>query len=76
VCLRSKNFEQVHPKADATRAKLAAAYELDYFQAIACGHARFIPFCFGQDFQVVFYGYTSGVETEVIENAAYAGARR
>jgi hypothetical protein len=42
--------------------RLAAAYELDYFQAITRGDSRVGPFCFGKDLEIVFDGYAGGAK--------------
>jgi hypothetical protein len=55
---------------------LAAADKLDNFQAVACGYAGFLPFGFGQDFEVVFDGYATGVESQMVEKGAHTGAGR
>jgi hypothetical protein len=62
--------------AGPTRARLAAADELDYFEAVAWGYAGRIPFCFRQDFQIVFDGYAAGVESQMVEKGAHTGAGR
>ena len=54
----------------------AAAYELDYFEAVASGYAGFFPFGLRQDFEVVFDGYAAGVEAEVVEQGAHTRAGR
>ena len=55
---------------------LAAADELDNFQAVASGYAGFFPFGLRQDFEVVFDGYAAGVESQVVEEGAHTGAGR
>ena len=69
-------FAPGHLKVAATGAELAAAYELDDFQAIAWGYLGCFPLGFGEDFEVVLDGYTAGVEAEVVEKGAHAGAGR
>ena len=60
----------------ALHAELAAAYKLDYFEAIARGYLGCIPFGFGEDFEVVLDSYAAGIEAEVVEKGAHAGAGR
>jgi hypothetical protein len=55
---------------------LAAAYELDYFEAVARAYARFFPFGSRQDLEIVFDGYSARIEAQVIEKSAHTGAER
>src|SRR5260221_1723825 len=73
---RSGSLALGHLKVAATVAKLAAAYELDDFEAIAGGYLSSIPFGFGQDFEVVLDGYAAGVEAEMVQQGTNAGAGR
>jgi len=46
---------------------------LDYFEAVARAYARFFPLGFWQDFQIVFDGYSAGVEAQLVEKGSHTG---
>ena len=73
-CAGDRYIARGHLKVAATGAELAAAYELDDFEAVACGDAGFFPLGFRQNFQIVFDGHAGGVQPETIEESAHTGA--